>query len=182
MEHAKRRLVGGVVRRRGRLSGVRRPGRTASSARAYGRIWIGPWKRGDGRVPLQWPGSDGTTYRRWLTLSRYLFRVGQSRTRGRKQRTNLISRPENNEVWVEPGLPKALGDLPERQRVVVYLVHAYGVPVQEVAGLLGLRDSTVRTHLRRALSSLRHSLKVDESSIPGHPTRQPKGKDVTNGA
>jgi RNA polymerase sigma factor (sigma-70 family) len=112
----------------------------------------------------------------------YLFRVGQSSTRGRKQRTTLIARPEHNEVWVEPGLPKALGNLPERQRVVVYLVHAYGVPVHEVGGLLGLRDSTVRTHLRRALASLRHSLKVDESSIARHPTRQPKGKDVTNGA
>jgi RNA polymerase sigma factor (sigma-70 family) len=131
-------------------------------------------------VAVAWERWD--EIRKMANPAGYLFRVGQSRTRGRKQITTLISRPENNEVWVEPGLPKALGALPERQRVVVYLVHAYGIPVHEVATLLGLRDPTVRTHLRRALSSLRRSLKVDEASVARRPTRQPKGKDVTNGA
>ncbi|MGO9343974.1 MAG: RNA polymerase sigma factor [Acidimicrobiales bacterium] len=108
----------------------------------------------------------------------YLFRVGQSRTRGRKQR-NLFSRPQDSDVWVEPGLPKALGDLPKRQRVVVYLVHGYGFPVHEVADLMALREATVRTHLRRGLSSLRRSLKVDADNTS---SGRLKGKDVTNGA
>jgi hypothetical protein len=97
----------------------------------------------------------------------YLFRVGQSRTRGRKPPA-LFCRPADSEVWVEPGLPKALGRLPERQRVVVYLVHAFGLPVSEVATLLELREPTVRTHLHRGLTSLRRSLKVDhtDSSSP----------------
>jgi RNA polymerase sigma factor (sigma-70 family) len=93
----------------------------------------------------------------------YLYRVGQSRTRGRKSR-QLFARPEDHEVWVEPGLPQALGRLPERQRVVVFLVHAYGIPVHEVATILELHETTVRTHLRRGLSSLRRSLKVDPAS------------------
>ncbi len=109
----------------------------------------------------------------------YLFRVGQSRTRGRKQRS-LFSRSEDAEVWVEPGLPKALGNLPERQRVVVYLVHAYGFPVHEVADLMAIREATVRTHLHRGLSSLRRSLKVDGTSDTS--PRRHKGRDVTNGA
>jgi RNA polymerase sigma factor (sigma-70 family) len=109
----------------------------------------------------------------------YLFRVGESRTRGRKQRS-LFSRSEDAEVWVEPGLPKALGNLPERQRVVVYLVHAYGFPVHEVADLMAIREATVRTHLHRGLSSLRRSLKVDGTSDTS--PRRHKGRDVTNGA
>jgi DNA-directed RNA polymerase specialized sigma24 family protein len=110
----------------------------------------------------------------------YLYRVGQSSTRSRKQ-PNLFYRPENTEVWVEPGLPKALADLSERQRVVVYLVHAYGFPVHDVADLLELRESSVRTHLRRGLSSLRRSLKVDRAD--DHlPPRGSRGGDVTNGA
>jgi RNA polymerase sigma factor (sigma-70 family) len=109
----------------------------------------------------------------------YLFRVGQSRTRTRKQRI-LFSRSEVSDVWVEPGLPKALGDLPERQRVVVYLVHAYGFPVHEVADLLAIREATVRTHLRRGLSSLRRSLKADGTDNDSQ--RRNKGRDVTNGA
>ena len=110
----------------------------------------------------------------------YLFRVGQSRTRIRKERS-LFSRSEDKEVWVEPGLPKALGNLPERQRVIVYLVHAYGLPVHEVAELLALRDATVRTHLRRGLASLRRSLNVDLADDSA-PPRRLKGRDVTNGA
>jgi DNA-directed RNA polymerase specialized sigma24 family protein len=109
----------------------------------------------------------------------YLFRVGQSRTRGRKQRS-FFSRADNPEVWVEPGLPKALGDLPQRQRVVVYLVHAYGFPVHEVADLMAIREATVRTHLRRGLASLRRSLKVDDTDDDSRGRN--KGRDVTNGA
>ena len=110
----------------------------------------------------------------------YLFRAGQSRTRSRKQR-NLFARPEDAEAWVEPGLPKALGALPKRQRVVVYLVHAYGFSVHEVAGLLDVREVTVRTHLRRGLLSLRRSLKIEQADSSS-PPRRLKGGDVTNGA
>jgi RNA polymerase sigma factor (sigma-70 family) len=109
----------------------------------------------------------------------YLFRVGQSRTRTRKQRS-LFSRSEDTEVWVEPGLPTALGNLPERERVVVYLVHAYGFPVHEVADLMAIHEATVRTHLRRGLSSLRRSLKVDDADST--PPRRFKRRGVTNGA
>ncbi len=40
--------------------------------------------------------------------------------------------------------PLPLCKLPQRQRVVVYLVHAYGFPVDEVAGLSGVSTPTVR--------------------------------------
>lgn len=110
----------------------------------------------------------------------YLFRVGQSRTRSRRQ-PDLFTRQSTAEVWVEPGLPKALGNLPERQRVVVYLVHGYGFTVNDVARLLEIRETSVRTHLRRGLSSLRRSLKVDQPDN-SFPPRRLRGGDVTNGA
>lgn len=108
----------------------------------------------------------------------YLYRVGQSRTRGRKQRI-LFERSADTEIWVEPALSRALSDLPRRQRVIVYLVHAYGFPVRDVAGLLELRETTVRTHLRRGLSSLRRSLDVDLDAAQA--PRRIMRDDVTNG-
>jgi len=91
----------------------------------------------------------------------WCFRVGQSRTRDRLT-PRLHFRPVNEEPWVEPGLPGALARLPRRQRVAVVLVHGYGMTVNEVAVVLGIAPTSVRTHLSRGLDSLRHSLKVTE--------------------
>jgi len=65
-------------------------------------------------------------------------------------------RPMDNPVG--PELPGALGDLSERQRVVVVLVHGYGWTQVEVSVLLGLSRSSVRNHLERAIASLRRSI------------------------
>jgi RNA polymerase sigma factor, sigma-70 family len=101
--------------------------------------------------------------RRMASPVGYLYRVGQSRTRPRKVRT-LIERHSVSEVWCEPGLPSALAALPERQRVVVVLVHGFGWTLAEVADLLGLRKTSVQNHLERAMARLRADLEepVDE--------------------
>jgi DNA-directed RNA polymerase specialized sigma24 family protein len=91
----------------------------------------------------------------------WCYRVGQSRIRDRKS-PQLFFRPEHDEPWVEPGLPKALARLPRRQRVAVVLVHGYGVSVNEVASVLGIAPTSVRTHLSRGLDSLRRTLNVSE--------------------
>ena len=91
----------------------------------------------------------------------YLYRVGRSRTRGRKQRA-LFVRPEASESWVEPALPAALAELTERQRLAVGLVHGYGWTLREVAELCGLRVTTVQNHLERGLAHLRARLEVRE--------------------
>ncbi len=174
-----RRPFGGVVRGRGGLSGVRRPGRAAPSPRAHGRLRFRPGARSDRRGTRCRLGAVGRGQANGES-GRLPLRAGQSRARVRKQR-NLFARPDDTEVWVEPGLPRALGRLPKRQRVVVYLVHGYGLPVRDVAGLLELREATVRTHLRRGLASLRKSLNVDQADDSRH-SRRLKGGDVTNGA
>ncbi len=92
----------------------------------------------------------------------YLYVVG--RDRGRKMsRTRHVVYPdviEDRTPWVEPGLPRALAALPERERVVVLLVHAYGWAMSEVAELLEVTKSTVQTHSERGVKKLRRKLGV----------------------
>ena len=90
----------------------------------------------------------------------YLYRVGQSRTRLRRVRV-AYDRPEWREPWVEPALGRALAGLSERQRVAVVLVHGYGWTFQEVADLVGLKATTVQTHLERGLAGVRSVLEVE---------------------
>jgi DNA-directed RNA polymerase specialized sigma24 family protein len=91
----------------------------------------------------------------------YLYRVGRSRTRGRKHRV-LFERSEAPDAWVEPGLPAALAELTARQRLAVGLVHGYGWTLREVADLTGLRVTTVQNHAERGLARLRSLLEVRE--------------------
>jgi RNA polymerase sigma-70 factor (ECF subfamily) len=53
---------------------------------------------------------------------------------------------------------KALERLPERQRTVFWLSHVEGFTSREVSGFTGLRESTVRVHLFRAIRKLRAAL------------------------
>jgi DNA-directed RNA polymerase specialized sigma24 family protein len=89
----------------------------------------------------------------------YLYRVGQSRTKPRRVR-RLFQRHDVEEHWVEPRLGAALSRLPEAQRVAVVLVFAADMTTQEVADLLGVSQSTVKTNTRRGVAKLRKSLGV----------------------
>ena len=60
----------------------------------------------------------------------------------------------------EPHLPRAMATLSASQRKVVFLVEGLGLSQREVAGLLSVRRSTVRTHLNRGISKLREALGV----------------------
>ncbi|MGH9171025.1 MAG: RNA polymerase sigma factor [Acidimicrobiales bacterium] len=89
----------------------------------------------------------------------YLYRVGQSRARRRKLRVPFV-RQQWSEPWVEPELSGALRKLSERQRTAVVLVHGYSWTLAEVGELLGLKVTTVQTHLDRGLARLRSLLEV----------------------
>ena len=90
----------------------------------------------------------------------FLFRVGQSHSRGRRFRI-LHSRPHWEDPWVEPDLVRALSALSERQRVAVVLVHGYGWTMSEVAALWSVKVTTVQNHLDRAMMRLRSRLGGD---------------------
>jgi len=96
-------------------------------------------------------------------LTGYLFRVGQSRSRRRSQpAAELFDIGEQGDYSFEPGLPKALAALTQRQRLAVVLVHGYSYTLREVAELTGIRPTTVQNHLSRGLSRLRSLLGVND--------------------
>jgi DNA-directed RNA polymerase specialized sigma24 family protein len=89
----------------------------------------------------------------------YLYRVGQSKTRSRKDRP-LFARPEHPEPWYEPALASALVELSESQRTAVVLIHGFGWTMREVAECTGVKVTSVQNHLERGLRKLRTALKV----------------------
>lgn len=91
-------------------------------------------------------------------LPGYLFRVGQTRGIRSKRQPVLHDRSSWPEYQFEPGLPAALAQLSERQRLAVVLVHGYGYTLQEVADLAGLHKGSVQTHAARGLARLRAAL------------------------
>lgn len=90
----------------------------------------------------------------------YLFRVGQSASRQRRRPVMFPAAAETAAPWVEPGLPAALAELTEHQRVAVVLCHGFGWTHREVADFVGLSRSSVQTHLERGLARLRDALEA----------------------
>ena len=93
----------------------------------------------------------------------YLFRVGQSRTRRRKEGALPAPSP-TMAPNVEPALIPALLELTAHQRTAVWLVHACDWSYAEVAEAMGLRSSTVGTHVTRGLEQLRRILEVETNA------------------
>lgn len=97
----------------------------------------------------------------------YLYRVGQStalKATAREDRVggDMAGIPIDWEPpHIEPHLRRYLAGLPQQQRVAVWLVHGMGYRQREVAELLECSESTVATHVRRALTRLRTNLEVN---------------------
>src|SRR5439155_17408877 len=115
-------------------------------------------------------GADATAealswaWENWARLSGmanpigYLYRVGQSRTRRRKQPAVFPAVASAGVPWVEPALPDALRLLTEHQRVAVVLAHGFRWTHREVGELLRVSASTVQNHFERGLANLRTAL------------------------
>jgi RNA polymerase sigma-70 factor (ECF subfamily) len=89
--------------------------------------------------------------------------------RGAKARREVIGevadRPGTDELGRSDDRAEvfaALGGLSVRQRQAVVLRDWAGYPTDEVASMLGMRESTVRVHLSRGREALRRSLSVEE--------------------
>lgn len=92
----------------------------------------------------------------------YLYRVGSNEAR--KPKRAMLAKDLSNVTeripWIEPELAPALAGLSEHQRIVIALVHGFEWSLREVAELLDISKSTVRTHEQRAMRSLRRQLGV----------------------
>ena len=92
----------------------------------------------------------------------YLYRVGQTRSRARKDRVVFTPDAREFDPVVEPGLAGALAQLSERQRIAVVLVHGFGWQLREVAEVTGIAVSTIQNHVERGLVRLRAALEVHD--------------------
>jgi RNA polymerase sigma factor (sigma-70 family) len=92
----------------------------------------------------------------------YLYRVGRNKGRRMRPRQPIAFPPPTAvaEPWIEPGLPAALAALPERQRVVVWMLHSMDLSMSQVASLLGITKSSVQRHAERGMASLRSKMGV----------------------
>jgi DNA-directed RNA polymerase specialized sigma24 family protein len=88
----------------------------------------------------------------------YLYRVARNHLGRHRKRPVLPPVPPSVMPQVEPGLPAALALLSEKQRVTVFLIAGMGWKPSEVAELLGVRDTSVRTHFDRGITKLRELL------------------------
>jgi RNA polymerase sigma-70 factor (ECF subfamily) len=98
----------------------------------------------------------------------YLYRVGQ--TAARKYIMFMKPGPlfpavNRSELpHVEPGLPAALESLSDAQRTAVVLLHSEEWSEREVAELMSVDRSTVRSHRDRGLTKLRRALEVGSNA------------------
>lgn len=94
----------------------------------------------------------------------YLWSVGRSKGRDLMRQNGRALRPLFPTITlselphVEPGLPRALAGLSERQRVVVLLIHGFDWTYSEVAEFLGVSISSVQKHAQRGMAKLQKSL------------------------
>jgi RNA polymerase sigma factor (sigma-70 family) len=90
----------------------------------------------------------------------YLYRVGASTVRPPKEPPRLAEVSDQHEPWIEPELESSLDALSEQQRVVVVLRHSFEWTYEEIAELLDVSISSVRTQLARGMEKLRAALEV----------------------
>jgi DNA-directed RNA polymerase specialized sigma24 family protein len=113
------------------------------------------------RAHVHWRRIAGRPYR-----DAWVVRVATNRALDLHRRGRLsVSMPPSvgfdEGVAVRVSLLQALHELPRRQREVVVLRFLVGLPVGDVAAVLGIGPGSVRTHLERGLRSLRAHLGDD---------------------
>ncbi|MGI9607243.1 MAG: sigma-70 family RNA polymerase sigma factor [Acidimicrobiales bacterium] len=93
----------------------------------------------------------------------YLFVVGRERGRRPDRRpppVELLAVEQGRTPWIEPGLPDALSQLSEQQRLVVMLLHCFQWTMSEVAELMDVKKSTVQSYAERGMDGLRNRMGV----------------------
>lgn len=109
-------------------------------------------------------------WQHWERISRmdnptgYLYQVGRNHARRRRSApVHFPDAPADELPSFEPRLLPALAALAEQQRVAVVLVHGFGWSMADVARLLDISHSTVRTHVARAIARLQDALEVEHA-------------------
>lgn len=88
--------------------------------------------------------------------------------------------PFEEPAFAEPAheaLYAALGDLPEKCRIVVHLFYFEDMGTRQIAEVLGIKEPTVRTRLVRARKLLKQSLKEAWEDEQPEPVQSHDGRD-----
>jgi RNA polymerase sigma-70 factor, ECF subfamily len=116
---------------------------------------ISAWRR--------WSWAAGTSpTASWLTRVCVNQCLNRRRTRLRQMR--LAETAASNELWqdvrrtTDLDLTRAYAQLSKQQRAAVALHYFHGYTLDECANLLGTRPGTVRSHIARALATLRRAV------------------------
>lgn len=93
----------------------------------------------------------------------YVYGIGRNKARRMvsRRRPVFLEVPTQRMPHVEPGLPSAIAQLPEKQRIVVTLVYGYEWTLREVAELMDIKKTTVQNHDERGVAKLRKNLGVE---------------------
>ena len=97
---------------------------------------------------------------KWLTRVTVNESKNWLRSPFRKNRVPLedADTPATFERESDYDLFRAVTNLPQKQRTVIHLFYYEDMPIKEIALLLGLRESTVKTRLHRARAQLKQEL------------------------
>lgn len=114
---------------------------------AFVRAWLSP------RTPREMPG-----FERWLF--RTIVNLVRDHQRRRLRWFGLLPRmstpaPASSPATGDPGMTRALDRLSPREREAVYLRFFSDLAYVEVGATMGLRDSTARVLVHRAMDKLR---------------------------
>ena len=101
-------------------------------------------------------------FRTWLTLILINKCQDQLRQRGRCVPLETVSEPS----YEEPGKARAeflalLDSLDEKYRTVLLLYYGEGFRTAEIAQILGLKENTVKTRLKRARASFKQTYEAE---------------------
>lgn len=132
------------------------------------QVFIRLWKS----APRYRPSAKFTTF--LFTIARNLV-FNESRRRSRKKEYSMDEREEDYHLQapdtrnaspdqgilqseLQSAVDSAIAQLPEKQRLAVVLRRYEGMPYEEIASILGLSVSAVKSQLFRARNTLRESL------------------------
>jgi RNA polymerase sigma-70 factor, ECF subfamily len=107
----------------------------------------------------KWPWAAGPPTPSWL--ARVCVNQCLNRRRSRLRQMRLATTAADHDRWQDAGtttdldLARAYAQLSKQQRAAVALHYFYGYTLDECAELLGNRPGTVRSHIARALVTLR---------------------------
>ena len=122
---------------------------------------------------------NGTDLRAWLFAILHNQYVNKVRQAAHKGTTVMIheDEPQLARAATQDGglklrdLDRALGQIPQKQRVVVLLVGIEGMSYQAVADLLDVPVGTVRSRLCRGRTALRHLMGFVDEPVDGRAAR-----------